>query len=157
MVASDALTRKRLLLETADALDSGEFKQGRSVLARERYDGTTYCCLGVMCEVAVRHGLLTRIHPIGDHIVEYVTPDYEEKAEVLLPPSIAALLHGIDVADVDSRDGTLDPYVFGAETVGLTGRLTYSEVNDDQTDNHMTFREIAATFRAWAASLPDDD
>jgi hypothetical protein len=156
-VASDALTRKRLLLETADALDSGEFKQGRSVLARERYDGTTYCCLGVMCEVAVRHGLLTRIHPVGGSAVQYATLDYKEQADVLLPPTIAALLHGVGVAEVEDRDGSVDPYVFGAETVGLTGRLTYSEVNDDQTDSHMTFPEIAATFRAWAASLPDEE
>ena len=38
-----------------EALRSGEFKQGQNVL-RTAEDG--YCCLGVLCELAVREGVI---------------------------------------------------------------------------------------------------
>ena len=42
----------------ADALLSDEFTQGRNYLAYQLEDGSIqHCCLGVGCEVAIRHGL----------------------------------------------------------------------------------------------------
>lgn len=40
----------------ADALDSGEFEQGRFVL--HSTVANTYCCLGVACRVAIQNGLM---------------------------------------------------------------------------------------------------
>ena len=46
--------RTKIATMWADALESGEYEQGRSVLARSFPDGRTeYCCLGVLCELAI--------------------------------------------------------------------------------------------------------
>lgn len=45
---------KRLWLE---ALRSDRFKQGRNMLAKDEGDGMQFCCLGVLCEVAIEAGL----------------------------------------------------------------------------------------------------
>lgn len=37
------------------ALESGEYKQGQNVL---RSDDGFYCCLGVLCELAVKEGVI---------------------------------------------------------------------------------------------------
>jgi hypothetical protein len=41
-----------------DALRSGEYEQGRMVLASKG----KYCCLGVACEVAIRNGVKMKVH-----------------------------------------------------------------------------------------------
>lgn len=42
------------------ALRSGEYKQGRGTLKyTDRDDNAAYCCLGVLCEVAVKEGVLS--------------------------------------------------------------------------------------------------
>ena len=41
------------------ALRSGDYKQGRAVLCEQLSDGTyIYCCLGVLCDVAVKKGVI---------------------------------------------------------------------------------------------------
>jgi len=50
----DYAERRRLL---AEALRSGEYKQGAGFLSR---DGK-YCCLGVACEVAIKSGLSVEV------------------------------------------------------------------------------------------------
>lgn len=42
------------MTELINELRSGNWKQGRGALRRD----DTYCCLGVACEVAVRHGVI---------------------------------------------------------------------------------------------------
>lgn len=50
---------KRLWVE---ALRSGKFKQGKSALKQRCGDGEPeYCCLGVLCEVAIRAGVNVRV------------------------------------------------------------------------------------------------
>src|SRR5258706_12780048 len=44
------------VLEWVEALESGEFQQGNYYLRV----GDKYCCLGVVCELMARKGLLTR-------------------------------------------------------------------------------------------------
>lgn len=46
------------------ALRSGEYEQGEGALSR---DGE-YCCLGVLCEVAVDNGLALDVEHTGDEI-----------------------------------------------------------------------------------------
>jgi hypothetical protein len=40
--------------EWVDALRSGKYKQGKGTLRR----GDEFCCLGVLCEIAVKHGVI---------------------------------------------------------------------------------------------------
>jgi hypothetical protein len=40
--------------EWVDALRSGKYKQGRGALRR----GNEFCCLGVLCEIAIKHGVI---------------------------------------------------------------------------------------------------
>lgn len=43
----------------ADALESGEYKQGRGALTTVLADGTEEdCCLGVLCKLAVKAGVI---------------------------------------------------------------------------------------------------
>lgn len=43
------------------ALRSGDYKQGKSYLAKKGVDGVIrYCCLGVLCEIAVEEGVAQR-------------------------------------------------------------------------------------------------
>lgn len=46
------------------ALRSGKYKQGRRVLNRNDQE---FCCLGVLCELAVEDGIVTKVpfHPEG--------------------------------------------------------------------------------------------
>lgn len=52
------------------ALRSGEYVQGRGKLAPVLSDGTqTHCCLGVLCELAVKDGIITsNKSPSGESI-----------------------------------------------------------------------------------------
>ncbi len=49
------------------ALRSGEFAQGRKRLAQSGDGGATwrYCCLGVACELAIRHGVEVKTTTMG--------------------------------------------------------------------------------------------
>lgn len=40
------------------ALRSGDYKQGWKCLARKTDKGTEYCCLGVLCDLAVKAGVI---------------------------------------------------------------------------------------------------
>jgi hypothetical protein len=60
-----------------EALESGEYKQAVSYLSIHGL----YCCLGVACEVAIKHGVeVTRAY--RDEIVQY------DGDHSLLPPSV---------------------------------------------------------------------
>ena len=43
------------------ALRSGEYKQATGYLKRDTGDGVGYCCLGVLCEVAVSQGVKLKL------------------------------------------------------------------------------------------------
>lgn len=59
MKLSDA--QKQHVRELCAALRSGAYEQARGRLAIQAGDGFRYCCLGVGCEVALRHGVGHRI------------------------------------------------------------------------------------------------
>lgn len=48
--------------ELVKRLRSGDYKQGQEKLAAQGKDGVKrYCCLGVLCEIAVERGIIQRI------------------------------------------------------------------------------------------------
>jgi hypothetical protein len=83
--------------EWTDALRSGEFEQGRSLLVTE--DGK-YCCLGVKCELEARKGNLIfdkNMHRYVDSI------DRDYVYEYVLPTEIARRLFNVTMADAPRR------------------------------------------------------
>ena len=59
-----------------DALRSGDYEQGKERLARKGEDGKTkFCCLGVLCEIAVADGIVERKWYDGDEDTYYQTVD----------------------------------------------------------------------------------
>lgn len=48
---------KEIKQKWIDALTSGEYKQGRNQLKKEKDGVTRYCCLGVLCELANKEGV----------------------------------------------------------------------------------------------------
>lgn len=55
--------RGEVLDEVVKRLRSGDYVQGSSALRRTTVDGSVFCCLGVMCEMAVEEGILVRLDP----------------------------------------------------------------------------------------------
>lgn len=73
------LTPKEARELWATELESGQWRQGTGQLARDTAEGTEYCCLGVACELAVRHGIIRSFQ--GDLVS--VEPPYEAVREWL--------------------------------------------------------------------------
>lgn len=61
-----------------DALRSGEYEQGQNFLHSEKDGKHTYCCLGVLCDLAVKAGVLSETVSM-----EYVDPDGDEDITTL--------------------------------------------------------------------------
>lgn len=56
------MPNSEVLAEWADALESGEYGQTNNVLR----NNSGFCCLGVLCELAVRHGVIQEAVEILD-------------------------------------------------------------------------------------------
>jgi hypothetical protein len=107
------------------ALRSGDYRQGRQRLRSVDEAGFTYCCLGVLCDVAASDGvgIWTRLPGlIRDTPVFFATTN-GDGSSVELPPSVA------------NWAGTIrDPIVTQGDDVNHLSRI-----NDDGG----TFEEIA--------------
>lgn len=51
------LTPKEVRNLWVEALESGEYKKGRMRLKRTYGEDDRYCCLGVLCDLAAKHGV----------------------------------------------------------------------------------------------------
>lgn len=128
--------------EWLTALRSGEFKQGRGKMhtATRNTDGTEqheFCCLGVLCELAVAAGVVERVDDTATNLRGY-TPTEGPNAGVPYehyPPYEVAVWAGLPHGDTN-------PYVtlYNASDPDLPpSRQTISNVNDDWA----TFEDIA--------------
>lgn len=113
------------------ALRSGEYKQGRAVLAR---DGK-FCCLGVLCDLAVKAGVVTSDAETGyeDGRIAYG----QEDAVFGLPAEVREWV-GLDVDDPEVE------YKREGDDEADEGNL--SNLNDGSPSAHrasLTFAEIA--------------
>lgn len=93
------------------ALRSGDYKQGKKVLHNE--DNNTYCCLGVLCDIAVAEGVVEGVETkedlrlIGGESDIWVDATMYDGAYATPPRSVQAWA-GID--DLGSLPGT-DKYL----------------------------------------------
>lgn len=115
----------------ATALESGEYKQGTGGLRDA--DSDTYCCLGVLCELAVEDGIIERRLRKGfRQSPEWVYGYPGESA--FLPPEVTKWA-GLD--QPGGRFSGNSPTVNGTELV---------ELNDNQ---YRDFPYIAQQIRQW--------
>lgn len=96
----------------ADALRSGEYAQGRNGLAGRLADGSTqHCCLGVLCEVALKDGLSLVVDERPADPATGVVSDMAYSGRLgYLPRSVAewAGLAGELIDDVSAQDVLAD-------------------------------------------------
>lgn len=72
------------------ALRSGEYKQGKDVLRNPKDD--TYCCLGVLCELAVADGVVTREDKESFSVYAASDDDYS----MAIPPEAVRIWAGME-------------------------------------------------------------
>ena len=103
-----------------EALRSGEYIQGEGQLARERFDKIEYCCLGVLCEVATREGILDQDSWSG--IDEYPPLSFMEDIGLeLVNPYLTIGGDAYQVGDLNDE---------GYDTIDMRKSMSLSE--DDQ-------------------------
>jgi len=91
---------KKIAMDWADALESGDYVQGRSRLNNQGSDGVhRYCCLGVLAEMAVEEGVIRRGETNIFGTVAYLDTNGPESA---LLPRLVKLWAGME-----SQDGAL--------------------------------------------------
>lgn len=84
MTKTPAQVRK----EWVKVLRSGKLRQGQSALATKNNNKHySYCCLGVLCELAVKEGLIKKESP--EHVGYYRTYTHEDRFDkYYLPPVV---------------------------------------------------------------------
>jgi hypothetical protein len=117
--------------EWVSALRSGDYAQGAGVLHRQIKNGPDeFCCLGVLCEISVAHGVIDREDPMeGCNRFQYVTR-YGDTNEHYLPRAVG------DWAGLDD----LNPFLVHDET---RDSLANFNDNPNEDDDGLTFEEIA--------------
>lgn len=71
-------------IKLAEALESGEYTQGRNALTQRTKDGDLDCCLGVACKLVIADGVDVRVTR-GDSEDGNVMYDFEGG---VLPPAV---------------------------------------------------------------------
>lgn len=107
----------------ADALRSGEYKQGQGHLANETSD--KFCCLGVLCELAVKANVIPKYDPEGTW---HPYPQYgNERTVAVLPLKVA------EWVNLRDDQGDLDECpVYGgtALTIANDQGMTFGRIAD---------------------------
>lgn len=60
-----------------EALRSDEYKQGTRALSRLEEGNYIYCCLGVLCEIAYKHGIISKDFNEDEMVSIYDKEDIE--------------------------------------------------------------------------------
>lgn len=79
-----ARKQKRVRERWAEALVSGEYKQGTGVLHRLYGKRHTFCCLGVLCELAVKAKVIDKPAPDEDDSTFYYDNAYDTPTDSVL-------------------------------------------------------------------------
>lgn len=123
--------KKDIVQKWVDALRSGDYRQTRGRLQRTvaKSDDVVYgssepgfCCLGVLCEIAVADGVIENLGPDSDGDIQY------------------------GAAGSRSTVGpTIDIYDWLDETGGELGRLNLVSLNDDEGYSFEQIAEVLET------------
>lgn len=67
-----------------EALRSDKYKQGKMCLGKVSKGNNLYCCLGVLCEIAHEHGIVTKTENTQNGLHRFVYDGQEQ----YLPPTV---------------------------------------------------------------------
>lgn len=109
--------------EWIDALLSDEYPQATGALR----SNVGFCCLGVLCDIAIKHGVVNPWKPTGNHLYA-IEVDGVDVLEIGLPPAAV-----MEWAGLEYRGGEY------GERVGDRGASYLAGDND----SGKTFSEIA--------------
>lgn len=128
------MTNAEVITKWVNALRSGDYRQTDGTLRRDNGDGTSFCCLGVLCDLAVKEGVIDPpAHiQVGDGGDYYL---YEGEADI--PPSEVCDWAGLYDSDPDVE------YMEYSESDGVChyeDRDSLTSLNDARGK---TFDEIA--------------
>lgn len=114
------------------ALRSGNFPQGKNVLAYKLPDGVTYyCCMGVFCEI-LPYVERTDSNERSFSNIAYVATGDEETVITVLPWTV------VDTEKLDANNPVIE--YTGRDRHGYTSeRISLAELND----SGFTFNQIA--------------
>lgn len=115
--------------EVVAALRSGKYQQGRNYLAKRGSDGIVrYCCLGVMCELAVRAGAVERL-PVEDTNASfaYRTPGSDDGNSRVLVEGVISWL-GIDEERFGAHSG--NPSLPASDVLRVLGPEWEEEISN---------------------------
>lgn len=155
------VNRERVQL-WAEALESGEFEQGKNCLRFQTKSGIQYCCLGVAVEVALRNGYEPQTISPGYGFLQY-EESWGELRTSLWPGVVK--WYGLDSPDPHIGlfitelaehlpDCVVAPITETREREGY-GELFASSANDDY---EVPFTMIAAGIRAkYLTPVEDTD
>lgn len=137
-----------------EALRSGEYKQGVGVLHNETED--TYCCLGVLCDVAIKQGVnveTTTLERHGGLDDEREVTAYGDEAEYQILPTAVKAWAGMTDSNPSVRIEPSDPDYPDADDLDADGKVEASlaELNDGDAsyiDHRFSFAEIADVIEA---------
>lgn len=71
-----------------EALESGRYEQGKKRLCYIEKNEPKYCCLGLLCEVAIQNGLPLNKRIEGEEYSLYKVAYYGENDSALLPKEV---------------------------------------------------------------------
>lgn len=130
-----------------DELESGKYTQGQGFLAQKNNtDGADYCCLGILCEAAVREAVI-----VPAEYVNELFPDDDQAPKVVAQygTQTGSLPHPVSewagVMDFDPEVTINVPADEIGEDEPSTIRLTLAELNDEWG---YSFTDIANVLRA---------
>lgn len=81
--------KSHVLDEMVERLRSGKYEQGSGYLRLRHSDGDQFCCLGILCEMAVEEGVVERIDAAADgRVFKYRTNGVDGSWATFLPPAV---------------------------------------------------------------------
>ena len=122
--------KSAVLDELIRRLRSGDYHQGQSALRLRNGEGMadTYCCLGVMCEIAVEEGVITR-EPARNVGGGYWYGNSNQGSDIYLPDDVV-IWAGI-VSDIE-KESSMDEYFYEQRgAYGEAKHMALAVMNDD--------------------------
>jgi len=148
-----SITMKRKVAEELEKrLRSGDYKQGRGFLhiLPGAAEGDEYCCLGVLCEMAVEEGVVKKSTTRGEHSTAYYGSSDTDEAAVtgwynrVLPVAVVEWAGIKTQVDLDESWPALldDNEGIARFARGMADSESYVQSVGDRTERHISLASM---------------